>query len=167
MTQEKKSNLTIDDIDHSFEKATLNNICEVPISDNKSICYEIKADKLNLSSEGLVGRVKLTRYSKEIIVETTLVKKTQKPKIQTKEDWTIYSGWSSLLTNGPEKITLNNGTNRNYKIGLKNAGIDYVRPTAINPKRKYEPQFISAKLLNEVCVPLDEQLVEMYKLLMK
>ena len=36
--------------------------------------------KLNLSSEGLVGRVKLTRYSKEIIVETTLVKKTQKPK---------------------------------------------------------------------------------------
>jgi hypothetical protein len=118
----KKKQLTIDDLEYSYEKRILSHVYEIPVNENTSICYEIKADRFNLSSEGLLGKVSITKYSKETVVKTSLIKKTQKPVIQTKKLWSIFAEkyGTSLLTDKYQPITLDSNIKDNYKIKLKN-----------------------------------------------
>ncbi len=160
------------DLDYQLDSGGIENTVEIPIDDNSSFVYEAKVDHIVIDSEGLIGRSRLEKYLKEIIVKTSRIRGTQTPKIKRTKIWSLfgYDSSGALLTNKDTPVTLNedgiSSDVRNYKICLVNAGLRH----SVKVKRHdYEnkPVILPKALLEEIFEPIDKQLVEMYKTLLK
>ncbi len=155
------------ELDSRVEDAKIIHEYQYEYQEDEFAVYKVEVEDFNVSPEGLMGRITLTKNLKRMVVVNHFFSKKKSPKIKSEYQWDIkikYGEPRVLLTNQYEPATMNDGTH-NYKLNLINMGLNRLVET--NDGNLLRPIRLPRTLINNICEGLDEQLIDKYKHFLK